>query len=247
MFDRFNDLAQKAMTRARIHAQNLRHDFIGTEHILLGLLDQQNSKACYVIQSFGIKSDSVRKEVTKNILIGPELVGSGVFPFTPRTKKALDYAMGYANECGHEHIGTCHLLYGLIRENDGFAAQVLIECGLHLKEVDRRFRELYGKCPCEESLKKDDINIDMPLEAVLEAVKDSSEEKRRDSPKLTFADLLIGQKFILHPSEKALNKAVLLIKVYNFHVHGDVMRNAICVASGDYEIVHPTTTVIRII
>lgn len=249
MFDRFTDKAREVMSRARIHAQKFQHDFIGTEHILLGLLDQKNSRACAVIQGFGLQKNAIQKEVTKNIQIGPklvELVGSGSLPFTPRTKKMLECTMDYANECGHNHIGTCHLLYGLIRENDGFAAQVLLDCGLHVKEVDRRVRELYEKFPYKESLKEDDINIDMPLEAVLEAVKDSPEEKKEDSPRLTFANLLIGQKFILYPSAQALNEAVLLMKVYGVHSQDEHIHNAISINYGEYTTIDPEIEVIRI-
>ncbi len=215
MFDRFTDTAKTAMSRARLHAQNLRHDFIGTEHILLGLLDQKNSRACVILENFGVTNDRVRKEVTKNILIGPELVGSGVFPFTPRTKKVLDYTMDYANERGSIEISTCHLLYGLIRENDGFAAQVLIDCGLTVKEVDRRIRELFVENPLLDLMENE--MSDSPL---ISDARCPPEEKEEVSRKLTFANLLIGQRFILHHSAKVpqdpvfyIHEPVLYIKV----------------------------------
>src|SRR3989338_5940087 len=220
MFDRFTDKVMAVISRARMHEQNLRHDFIGTEHIFLGLLDQENSRACAVIQSFGLQKDAIRKEITKNIVIGPELTGfgSGVLPFTPRTKKVLDFAREYANDCGHNHIGTCHLLYGLIRENDGVAAQILTDLGITAKEVDRRICELYEKDKIKGTCIESCEHSSTPEDAALQTAEDSPKGKKEDSRKLTFANLLIGQKFILHHSSKVSQDPVFYIHEPVFYI-----------------------------
>ncbi len=245
MFDRFTDQARAVMTRARIHAQKFRHDFIGSEHVLLGLLDR-NSGALAMLESFGVQKHVIQKEVAKNIQIGPELVGFGSLPFTPRTKKVLECALDYANECGHNHIGTCHLLCGLIRENDGFAAQILMAFGLTVKEIDRRICELYEKHHIKDTRTEAYMHSITPEDAAAQMAKDSPEEKKEDSPRLTFANLLIGQKFILYPSAQAPNEAVLLMKVYGVHSQDEHIHNAISVNYGEYATIDPEIEVIRI-
>src|SRR5262245_17438172 len=144
MFDRFTDRARKVMALARKEAQRFNHDFIGTEHILLGLIQEGSGVAANVLKNLGVEINKIRSEIEKNVQSGPSMVTMGQLPFTPRAKKVLELSMEEANELGHNYIGTEHLLLGLLRENDGVAAQVLLDLGLKLEEVRNEVLELLG-------------------------------------------------------------------------------------------------------
>ncbi|MEM7231233.1 MAG: ATP-dependent Clp protease ATP-binding subunit [Planctomycetota bacterium] len=144
MFDRFTDRARKVMALARKEAQRFNHDFIGTEHILLGLIQEGSGVAANVLKNLGVEINKIRAEIEKNVQSGPSMVTMGQLPFTPRAKKVLELSMEEANELGHNYIGTEHLLLGLIRENDGVAAQVLLDLNLKLEDVRCEVLELLG-------------------------------------------------------------------------------------------------------
>ncbi len=144
MFDRFTDRARKVMALARKEAQRFNHDFIGTEHILLGLIQEGSGVAANVLKNLGVEINRIRSEIEKNVQSGPSMVTMGQLPFTPRAKKVLELSMEEANELGHNYIGTEHLLLGLIRENDGVAAQVLLDLNLKLEDVRGEVLELLG-------------------------------------------------------------------------------------------------------
>jgi ATP-dependent Clp protease ATP-binding subunit ClpC len=111
---------------AQEEARTLRHNYIGTEHILLGLLRQPESLAASVLESLEITLERTRTQVARHVGSSEE-VSSGQIPFTPRAKKVLEYALREALSLGHNHIGPEHILLGLIREDDGVAAQILVE------------------------------------------------------------------------------------------------------------------------
>jgi ATP-dependent Clp protease ATP-binding subunit ClpC len=144
MFDRFTDRARKVMALARKEAQRFNHDFIGTEHILLGLIQEGSGVAANVLRNLGVEVNKIRSEIEKNVQTGPSMVTMGQLPFTPRAKKVLELSVEEANELGHNYIGTEHLLLGLIRENDGVAAQVLLDMNLKLEDVRSEVLELLG-------------------------------------------------------------------------------------------------------
>jgi ATP-dependent Clp protease ATP-binding subunit ClpC len=144
MFDRFTDRARKVMALARKEAQKFNHDFIGTEHILLGLIQEGSGVAANVLKNLGVEVNKIRSEIEKNVQSGPSMVTMGQLPFTPRAKKVLELSMEEANELGHNYIGTEHLLLGLIRENDGVAAQVLLDLNLKLEDVRCEVLDLLG-------------------------------------------------------------------------------------------------------
>ncbi len=144
MFDRFTDRARKVMALARREAQRFNHDFIGTEHILLGLVQEGSGVAANVLKNLGVDGNKIRGEIEKHVQSGPSMVSMGQLPFTPRAKKVLELSQEEANELGHNYIGTEHLLLGLIRENDGVAAQVLMDLGVKLEEVKEEVLELLG-------------------------------------------------------------------------------------------------------
>lgn len=152
MFDRFTDRARRVMALARKEAQRFNHDFIGTEHILLGLIQEGSGVAANVLKNLGVDTEKIRREIEKNVQSGPSMVTMGQLPFTPRAKKVLELSMEEAQELGHNYIGTEHLLLGLIRENDGVAAQVLLDLNLKLEDVREAVLELLG---AESSVQSD--------------------------------------------------------------------------------------------
>ena len=144
MFDRFTDRARKVMGLARQEAQRFNHQYIGTEHILLGLIQEGSGVAANVLRNLDVDPDKIRQEVEKIVQDGPTMVTMGQLPFTPRAKKVLELASEEATNLRHNYIGTEHLLLGLIRENEGVAAQVLMNLGLKLEEVREEVLELLG-------------------------------------------------------------------------------------------------------
>ncbi len=147
MFDRFTDRARKVMALAREEARRFNHEYIGTEHILLGLVKEGSGVAANVLQNLDIELKKVRLEVEKIVQSGPDLISVGQLPFTPRVKKALEFSMEEARSLGHNYIGTEHLLLGLIREQEGVAAQVLLNLGLKLEDVREEIIGLLGQEP----------------------------------------------------------------------------------------------------
>ncbi len=144
MFDRFTDRAKKVMSLARQEAQRFNHEYIGTEHVLLGLVQEGSGVAANVLKNMGVEMDKIRHEVEKIVKTGPSMVTMGQLPFTPRAKKVLELAMEEASNLGHNYIGTEHLLLGLIKENEGIAAQVLLNVGIKMEEVREEVLEFLG-------------------------------------------------------------------------------------------------------
>jgi ATP-dependent Clp protease ATP-binding subunit ClpC len=128
MFERFTDPARLAVVRAQDESRALRHAYIGTEHLLLGLLDADGRVAIEALGSLGVTPDAVRARVLEIIGEGRKAV-SGHIPFTPRAKKVLELSLREAQQLDHGYIGPEHLLLGLIREGQGVAAQVLTKMG----------------------------------------------------------------------------------------------------------------------
>src|SRR5499426_4752636 len=144
MFDRFTDRAKKVMNLARQEAQRFNHEYLGTEHILLGLVQEGSGVAANVLKNMGIDLNKIRTEVEKIVKTGPSMVTMGQLPFTPRAKKVLELSMEEASQLGHNYIGTEHLLLGLIREHDGIAAQVLMNLNIKLEDVRQEVLEFLG-------------------------------------------------------------------------------------------------------
>ena len=144
MFERLTDRAKKVMALANQEAQRFNHEYIGTEHILLGLVKEGSGVGANVLKNLGIDLRKVRMEVEKLVKSGPEMVTMGKLPQTPRAKKVTEYAMEEARALNHNYVGTEHLLLGLLREQDGVAAQVLQNLGLKLEEVREEVLNLLG-------------------------------------------------------------------------------------------------------
>jgi ATP-dependent Clp protease ATP-binding subunit ClpC len=150
MFDRFTDRAKKVMNLARQEAQRFNHEYIGTEHVLLGLVQEGSGVAANVLRQMSIDLSKIRSEVEKMVKTGPSMVTMGQLPFTPRAKKVLELSMEEASNLNHNYIGTEHLLLGLIKENEGIAAQVLMNLGVKLEDVREEVLEFLGAETSEE-------------------------------------------------------------------------------------------------
>ena len=144
MYERFTDRARKVMQLANQEAQRFNHEYIGTEHILLGLVKEGSGVAANVLKNLDVDLRKIRLEVEKIVQSGPDMVTMGKLPQTPRAKKVIEYAMEEARNLNHNYVGTEHLLLGLLREQEGVAAQVLMNLGLKLEDVREEVLNLLG-------------------------------------------------------------------------------------------------------
>ena len=141
MFERFTDRARRVVVLAQEEARMLNHNYIGTEHLLLGLIGEGEGVAAKALESLGISLAAVRQQVEEIIGQGQQ-APSGHIPFTPRAKKVLELADREARALGHDYVGTEHILLGLIREGDGVAAQVLVKLGADPNRVRQQVIQL---------------------------------------------------------------------------------------------------------
>jgi ATP-dependent Clp protease ATP-binding subunit ClpC len=144
MYERFTDRARKVMQLANQEAQRFNHEYIGTEHILLGLVKEGTGVAANVLKNLDIDLRKIRLEVEKIVQAGPDMVTMGKLPQTPRAKKVIEYSIEEARNLNHNYVGTEHLLLGLLREQEGVAAQVLMNLGLKLEDVREEVLNLLG-------------------------------------------------------------------------------------------------------
>lgn len=144
MFDKFTDRARKVIALARQEAERLNNDYIGTEHVLMGLIKEGSGVAANILENMNIDPEKVLVEIEKVVQPGSNMVTMGQLPFTPRTKKMLEYSLEEMRNLGHNYIGTEHLLLGLIRENDSEAAQVMIAMGIELETVRKEVLKILG-------------------------------------------------------------------------------------------------------
>ena len=144
MFNRFTERARKVIVLSKEEARRFNHDYIGTEHLLLGLVREGEGVAAAVLQKVGLDLPTIRLEIEKLVQPGPSTQILGDIPFTPRAKKALELSAEEARSLGHNYIGTEHLLLGLVREGEGVASQVLLNLGLDLNKVRQEIMGLLG-------------------------------------------------------------------------------------------------------
>jgi ATP-dependent Clp protease ATP-binding subunit ClpC len=153
VFERFTDRARRVVVLAQEEARMLNHDYIGTEHILLGLIGEGEGVAAKALESLGISLEAVRQQVEKIIGRGQQAPSAHI-PFTPRAKKVMELASREAQHLGHNYTGTEHILLGLIREGEGVAAQVLVKLGADLDRVRQQVIQLLhgyqGKEPADD-------------------------------------------------------------------------------------------------
>ncbi len=144
MFNRFTERARKVIIYAKEEARSFNHDYIGTEHLLLGLVKEGEGVAAAVLQKLGVDLETIRVEVEKMVQPGPQTQVMGDIPFTPRSKKALELSAEEARSLGHNYIGTEHLLLGLVKEGEGMAYRVLLNLGLDLDRLRAEIMEILG-------------------------------------------------------------------------------------------------------
>src|SRR5438270_3127791 len=144
MYERFTDRARKVMQLANQEAQRFNHEYVGTEHVLLGLIKEGSGVAANVLRNLDVDLRKIRNEIEKTVQAGPEMVTMGKLPQTPRAKKVIEYAIEEARNLNHNYVGTEHLLLGLLREQEGVAAQVLMNLNLKLEEVREEVLNLLG-------------------------------------------------------------------------------------------------------
>ena len=144
MYERFTDRARKVMQLANQEAQRFNHEYVGTEHVLLGLIKEGSGVAANVLKNLDVDLRKIRNEVEKIVQAGPDMVTMGKLPQTPRAKKVIEYAIEEARNLNHNYVGTEHLLLGLLREQEGVAAQVLMNLNLKLDEVREEVLNLLG-------------------------------------------------------------------------------------------------------
>jgi len=146
MYERFTDRARKVMQLANQEAIRFNHEYIGTEHVLLGLILEGSGVAANVLKNMDINPAKLRLEIEKCVMPGPGHPPGfcGKLPQTPRTKKVVEYSIEEAHRLQHSYIGTEHLLLGLLREAEGVAAQVLMNCGVQLPDVQDEVLNLLG-------------------------------------------------------------------------------------------------------
>src|SRR5215813_12291606 len=144
MFERFTDRARKVMQLANQEAQRFNHEYVGTEHVLLGLIKEGIGVAATVLRYMDVDLRKIRNEIEKIVQAGPEMVTMGKLPQTPRAKKVIEYAIEEARNLNHNYVGTEHLLLGLLREQEGVAAQVLMSLGLDLEKARQEGLNLLG-------------------------------------------------------------------------------------------------------
>src|SRR5688572_4632459 len=149
MYERFTDRARKVMQLANQEAQRFNHEYIGTEHILLGLVKEGSGVAANVLKNLDVDLRKIRLEVERIVqpVAGGDQVVMGRLPHTPRAKKVIEYPIQEARHPNHNYVGTEHLLLGLLREQEGVAAQVLMNLGLKLEDVREEVLNLLGHNP----------------------------------------------------------------------------------------------------
>jgi ATP-dependent Clp protease ATP-binding subunit ClpC len=176
MFERFTDRARKVMALANQEAQRFNHEFIGTEHILLGLVKEGSGVGATVLKNLDVDIKKLRIEVEKLVHSGPDMVTMGKLPQTPKAKKVIEYAIEEARHLNHNYVGTEHILLGLLREAEGIAAQVLMNLGLKLEDVRQEVLNLLGAGVDEAA-----AGFDMKMEPSITRAKPKSKTPALDS------------------------------------------------------------------
>jgi ATP-dependent Clp protease ATP-binding subunit ClpC len=150
MFERFTDRARRVVVLAQEEARQLNHNYIGTEHLLLGLLNEGEGIAGQALELLGVRLDAVRDQVKEIIGTGKHDALSGHIPFTPRAKKVLELSLRESLQLGHDYIGTEHILLGIVREGHGVAAEVLVGLGADLNRVRQAVVQLVSTAEPDE-------------------------------------------------------------------------------------------------
>lgn len=201
MFDRFTDRARKVMGLARKEAQRLNHAYIGTEHILLGLVQEGGGVGVSALENLDVDPKKIRYEVESLVTSGTTTVGMGQIPFTPRAKRVLELTLEEATSLGHTYIGTEHILLGLILEDEGIAAQALRTLKVRIEDVRDEVLEILGVDPQQLPDSDDTPVITLEVrQACRRAYAMASERGRLVGP----LELLFGLLDLRNPEIEAL-------------------------------------------
>ena len=184
MFERFTERARRVVVLSQQEARELNHDWIGTEHILLGLIHEGEGIAARAITSTGVSLAAARQAVEDIVPRGADpLPPAGHIPFTPQAKKVLELSLREALQLGHDYIGTEHIMLGLLREGDGVAAQVLVSMGIDLNRARQLVIELLSGHPEEPALAPVPGRADVVSRLASFAARlDAIERRLRQSP-----------------------------------------------------------------
>jgi ATP-dependent Clp protease ATP-binding subunit ClpC len=144
VFERFTERARQVVVLAQDEARGLKHNYIGTEHLLLGLLREEEGLAARVLESLDITLEEVRNQVSRIVGRGDEPLVTGQIPFTPRAKKVLELSLREAMALGHNYIGTEHILLGVVRENQGVAARILLDFDADAEKIRNEIFRMLG-------------------------------------------------------------------------------------------------------
>jgi ATP-dependent Clp protease ATP-binding subunit ClpC len=187
VFERFTDRARRVVVLAQEEARALNHNYIGTEHILLGLIHEGEGVAAKAMEELGISLEAVRQQVEEIIGLGQQ-APAGHIPFTPRAKKVLELSLREALQLGHNYVGTEHILLGLIREGEGVAAQVLVKMGADLNRVRQQVIQLLSGYQSKDQSAAEEPSEAAP--ATFSAAKDqSAAEEPSEAAPATFSVL----------------------------------------------------------
>ena len=206
MFERFTDRARKVMALANQEAQRFNHEFIGTEHILLGLVKEGSGVGATVLKNLDVDIKKLRLEVEKMVKSGPDMVTMGKLPQTPRAKKVIEYAVEEARSLNHNYVGTEHILLGLLRETEGIAAQVLMHLGLKLEDVRQEVLNLLGA-----GVDEGPAGLEMKIDPVMGRPKPKSKTPALDSFGRDLTQLAAGNE--LDPVIGRSNEIERLIQI----------------------------------
>jgi hypothetical protein len=191
VFERFTDRARQVVVLAQDEARTLKHNYIGTEHLLLGLLREGEGVAARVLEGLDVTVEEVRAQVERIIGQGDEPLVTGQIPFTPRAKKVLELALKEALSLGHKHIGTEHILLGLVRVNDGVAARILLDFDADAETVRNEvIRTLSGpRRPDPERLRAEIERVRAQKQEAIEAKDFEKAARLRDVERNLRAEL----------------------------------------------------------
>ena len=179
MYERFTEIARKVVTLAHQEARRFNHEYIGTEHVLLGLIKEGSGIAANVLKNLGVDLSKVGFEVEKLLRNGPRMDWIGELPQTPRAKKVIEYAMEEARNLNHNYVGSEHILLGLLREQEGVAAQVLMNLGLRLERVRAEIIALLGEAASQPAPPSPRKEIEDLPELLRPAIAELDAEIRR--------------------------------------------------------------------
>ncbi len=184
VFDRFTDRARKVMALANQHAQRYNNEFIGTEHILIGLLKVGSGTSDAVLKNLDV-------DIKELVRSGPDMGPMGKLPQTPKAKKVIEYAIEEAKSLSHKYVGTEHILLGLLRETEGIPAQLFMRIGLRHEEVRREVMDFLG-IGIDKSIKVTSYKSIEPLTIMIDPGDASAEELSELFVELSFLYRMIG-------------------------------------------------------